>query len=37
MEDVQRLCDAVVWIDHGSPKMLGKAEEVTAAYMKILE
>ncbi|HWR57635.1 MAG TPA: ABC transporter ATP-binding protein [Thermodesulfovibrionales bacterium] len=34
MEQVKGLCNKVLWLDHGSARMLGAAEEVVAAYEK---
>lgn len=35
MEDVRRLCNSVLWMDRGSPRMCGDPEEVTREYLKI--
>lgn len=33
IEEVKRLCDHAIWLDHGEPRMIGEANEVCAAYM----
>jgi lipopolysaccharide transport system ATP-binding protein len=33
-EEVKRLCDHAIWIDHGEMRMIGSAEEVCDAYME---
>lgn len=33
IEDVKRLCDHAIWLDHGDMVMLGEANEVCEAYM----
>lgn len=35
MEDVRRLCNSVLWMDRGSPRMCGDSEEVTREYLKV--
>lgn len=34
IDEVRRLCDHVVWLDHGIARMVGKANEVCDAYME---
>jgi len=34
MIEVQRLCDRVLWLDHGMPRMVGDPEYVTEEYQK---
>lgn len=33
IEEVKRLCDHAVWLDHGEARMIGAAKEVCDAYM----
>lgn len=33
IEEVRRLCDHVIWLDHGEPRMMGNVNEVCDAYM----
>lgn len=33
IEEVKRLCDHAIWIDHGEPRMIGDAKTVCDAYM----
>ena len=33
IEQVRKLCDHAVWLDHGSPRMIGNVKEVCDAYM----
>ena len=33
IEDVKRLCDHALWLDHGNMVMMGEAAEVCEAYM----
>lgn len=33
IEEVKRLCDHAIWIDHGETKMIGTVKEVCDAYM----
>lgn len=33
IDEVVRLCDHAIWLDHGEPKMIGDATEVCNAYM----
>jgi ABC-type polysaccharide/polyol phosphate transport system ATPase subunit len=35
MQYIQKLCDRVLWLDHGKMKMLGKPQEVIAGYEKV--
>jgi ABC-2 type transport system ATP-binding protein/lipopolysaccharide transport system ATP-binding protein len=35
MQYIQKLCDRVLWLDHGKMKMLGKPQEVIAGYKKV--
>lgn len=35
METVRKMCDHVIWLDHGKIKMIGDAESVCDEYMKI--
>ena len=34
IDEVKRLCDHVVWLDHGDTRMMGDVEEVCEAYME---
>jgi ABC-type polysaccharide/polyol phosphate transport system ATPase subunit len=34
MEQVKSLCSKVLWLDHGSARMLGQPEKVIAEYEK---
>lgn len=34
IDEVKRLCDHAIWIDHGEMRMIGSAEEVCNAYME---
>lgn len=34
IDEVKRLCDHAIWIDHGEMRMIGSAEEVCDAYME---
>ena len=34
IDEVKRLCDHAIWIDHGQMRMIGSAEEVCDAYME---
>lgn len=34
IDEVRRLCDHVIWLDHGIARMVGKANEVCDAYME---
>ena len=34
MQDVRKLCDNVLWLDHGMPRMYGNSEVVTNEYEK---
>lgn len=36
LEDVRRLCDKVLWLDHGMSKMYGEAHVVTDEYQKVM-
>ena len=33
IEEVKRLCDHAIWLDHGVPRMIGEVNEVCDAYM----
>jgi len=33
IEQVRKLCDHVIWIDHGDMKMIGDVKTVRDAYM----
>ena len=33
IEEVKRLCDHAIWLDHGNTRMIGEATEVCEAYM----
>ena len=33
IEEVKRLCDHAIWLDHGNMRMIGQAREVCEAYM----
>lgn len=33
IEEVRRLCDHVIWLDHGAARMMGNVDEVCDAYM----
>lgn len=35
IEQVKKICNKIVWLDHGNVKMLGEAEEVCNVYSKI--
>ena len=35
IEDVKRLCDHALWLDHGRVRMSGEAQEVCGAYMEM--
>jgi ABC-2 type transport system ATP-binding protein len=35
MEDVRKLCNSVLWMHRGSPRMCGDPQEVTREYLKI--
>ncbi len=35
IDQIERLCDKVVWLDHGKVKMIGATAEVCAEYKKI--
>jgi ABC-2 type transport system ATP-binding protein/lipopolysaccharide transport system ATP-binding protein len=35
MKYIHKLCDRVLWLDHGKMKMLGKPQEVIAGYEKV--
>ena len=37
IEEVKRLCDHVIWIDHGRMRMVGDVEAVCDAYMEEME
>jgi ABC-type polysaccharide/polyol phosphate transport system ATPase subunit len=34
MGDVLRLCDRVLWLDHGVPRMCGDPPSVVGAYLE---
>lgn len=34
MDEVKRLCDSVLWLERGTQRMYGKAEDVVKEYMK---
>jgi ABC-type polysaccharide/polyol phosphate transport system ATPase subunit len=34
MEQVRNICNHVLWLDHGSARMLGEPEKVIAEYEK---
>ncbi len=36
MESIRRLCNRVVWLDHGQVRMIGETEEVCDAYVESL-
>ncbi len=36
MQDVRRLCNTVLWMEKGSPKMLGEPDKVTSEYLKAI-
>jgi lipopolysaccharide transport system ATP-binding protein len=33
MGSVRNLCDSAIWLEHGTPRMLGNAQDVAAAYL----
>lgn len=35
LDQIRRMCDRVVWLDHGEVKMLGETNEVCEAYMAL--
>jgi len=35
IEQIERLCDRVVWLDHGKVKMIGATSEVCEEYKKM--
>ena len=35
IDQIERLCDRVVWLDHGKIRMIGKTEEVCGEYRKL--
>ena len=35
IDQIERLCDRVVWLEHGQVKMIGSTAEVCAEYKKI--
>lgn len=37
IDEVKRLCDHVLWIDHGDVKMMGPTEEVCKAYLEAMK
>ena len=37
IDEVKRLCDHVLWIDHGDVKMIGPTEEVCKAYVEAMK
>lgn len=37
IDEVKRLCDHVLWIDHGDVKMIGPTEEVCKAYLEAMK
>lgn len=36
LESIEKLCDRVIWLEHGNVKMIGKAEEVCNEYRKFM-
>jgi ABC-type polysaccharide/polyol phosphate transport system ATPase subunit len=34
MDEIERLCDRVLWLDHGRQRMLGDPESITEEYHK---
>ena len=32
MEQIEKMCDSVLWLDHGHVKMVGKTREVCDVY-----
>ncbi len=34
IDQIRRLCDKVIWLDHGTVRAVGDTEEITAAYME---
>ena len=34
MDEIKRLCDRVIWLDHGKQKMYGDPKSVTEEYQK---
>lgn len=37
IDEIKRLCDHVLWIDHGDVKMMGPTEEVCKAYLEAMK
>lgn len=37
IDEVKRLCDHVLWIDHGDVKMIGPTQEVCKAYLEAMQ
>lgn len=37
IDEVKRLCDHVLWIDHGDVKMIGPTDEVCKAYLEAMK
>ena len=35
MDEIRRLCDRVLWLDHGASRMCGDPRTVTAEYLKV--
>ena len=33
IDQIRRLCDRVIWLDHGQVKAVGKTQEICDAYM----
>ena len=33
IDEVKRLCDHVIWLDHGKPRMIGDVQDICDAYM----
>ena len=36
MEDVRKMCDHAVWLDHGCIKIMGDVNEISAGYLKFM-
>ena len=34
IEQIRRLCDRVIWLDHGQVKAVGETQEICDAYMQ---